>query len=136
MKKILSIILVTCIISIQAFAQQKEQDVLLNQRDSALPLNTTNIKKVKAFKELNLSKQQKKQIKKFAKANKKKKKSIKNNTTLTEQQKNQQLLQIRNEKHAKLEAILTPEQKEKLKHMKKEQPHRGVTNMPNERTAK
>jgi len=35
-----------------------------------------------------------------------------------------------------LEAILTPEQKEKMKKMKKDQPRRGVTNMPNERTAK
>ena len=55
---------------------------------------------------------------------------------MTEQQKKEQLEQLRNEKHGKLEAILTPEQKEKIKQTKDIKPHRGVTNMPNERTAK
>ena len=87
-------------------------------------------------KQLHLSKQQKQQMKSFHKSTKQQSEAIKNNTTLTEQQKKSQLAQLKNEKHQKLEAILTPEQKEKMKQMKKGQPRRGVTNMPNERTAK
>jgi Spy/CpxP family protein refolding chaperone len=43
---------------------------------------------------------------------------------------------LKKEKDAKLQAILTPEQKEKMKQKKETKPRRGVTNMPNEKTAK
>ena len=105
----------------------------MHQRDSAVPMNVLQVKKVK---DLNLSKQQKKEIKKNKKSDKVKVAAIKNNAALTQQQKKNQLIQLHKEKHDKLESILTPEQKEKMKQMKKDQPRRGVTNMPNERTAK
>ena len=91
---------------------------------------------VEKIKELDLSKQQKKEVKKYRRSNKANVAAIKNNAALTEHQKKDKLMQIRKENHEKLQTILTPEQKEKMKQMKKEQPRRGVTNMPNERTVK
>ena len=132
MKKLLGIILLISLISSKTFSQEKEIQPL-HQRDSAIPMKGEYIKK---NKELGLSKQQKKEIKKYKKADKANVAAIKNNPTLTEQQKKDELVQQRNEKREKLQTILTPEQKEKLKQMKKEQPRRGVTNMPNERTVK
>ena len=132
MKKLLGIILLISLISSKTFSQEKEIQPL-HQRDPAIPMKGEYVKKIK---ELDLSKQQKKEIKKFKKADKATVAAIKNNPTLTEQQKKDQLAQQRNEKREKLQTILTPEQKEKLKQMKKEQPRRGVTNMPNERTVK
>lgn len=90
--------------------------------------------KKEMVKQLHLSKQQKKEMK--AVSLKKKKEAVKNNSALTEQQKKDQLAQLKNDKHAKMEAILTPEQKEKIKEAKDNKPRRGVTGMPNERTAK
>ena len=92
--------------------------------------------KKEMVKKLHLTKQQKKQVKTFHKSTKEKKDIIKNNPSLTEPQKKEQLAQLKNEKHTKLEAILTPEQKEKLKQENENKPRRGVTNRPNERTAK
>ncbi|HEY8690877.1 MAG TPA: hypothetical protein VIM07_16690 [Chitinophagaceae bacterium] len=132
MKKLLAIIILISLISSKTFSQEKEIQPL-HQRDSAIPMKGEHVKKIK---ELNLSKQQKKEVKKYRRSNKAKVAAIKNNAALTEQQKKDQLVQLHNEKHEKLETILTPEQKEKLKKMKKDQPRRGVTNMPNERTAK
>ncbi|MGI8583525.1 MAG: hypothetical protein ACR2KX_15105 [Chitinophagaceae bacterium] len=91
---------------------------------------------VKNVQALDLSKQQKIQLKKYNKYYSAKKAAIYNNAALTEQQKKVQLTQLKNEEQEKLQVILTPEQKEKMKQMKKGQPRRGVTNMPNERTAK
>ena len=87
-------------------------------------------------KQLHLTKQQKKEMKAYKVSSKKKKEAIKNNSALTEQQKKEQLEQLKSDKHAKLEAVLTPEQKEKMKQTKDNKPRRGVTDMPNERTAK
>ena len=132
MKKLLGIIILISLMGSKIFSQEKEIQPL-HQRDSAVPMNVVHVKKVKEF---DLSKQQKKEIKKYKKADKVKVASIKNNSAITEQQKKDQLIQLRKEKHDKLETILTPEQKEKMKQMKKDKPRRGVTNMPNERTIK
>jgi periplasmic protein CpxP/Spy len=92
--------------------------------------------KKEMVKKLQLTKQQKKEMKAYKVSTKKKKEAIKNNSALTEQQKKDQLAQLKNDKHAKLEAMLTPGQKEKIKQAKDSKPRRGVTDMPNERTAK
>ena len=92
--------------------------------------------KKEMVKQLHLTKQQKKEMKAFKLTTKKEREAIKSNSALTDQQKKDQLAQLKNDKHAKLEAILTPEQKEKMKQAKDNKPRRGVTNMPNERTAK
>ena len=129
MKKKLFIIGIISSFCINIYAQEKTER--LNQRDSALPMN----KQYKGeIRDLNLSTQQKKQTKILHKSVKQKKEAINNNTTLTQQQKKEKLKQLHKERKEKLNAILTPEQKEKLN--EKHQLKRGVTNMPNERTEK
>lgn len=130
MKKLLSVILFICLAGSKIFSQEIEPK---RQRNSSVQMNVTHVKKIN---DLDLSKQQKKEIKKYKKSNKAKVTGIKNNSALTEQQKKDQLMQVRNERHDKLETILTPEQKKKMKQTKKHQPRRGVTNMPNERSVK
>jgi len=129
MKKILSIFILISFITIRVFSQEP----VLYQRDSELPIKNSDVKNIQA---LDLSKQQKIQVKKYNKYYNAKRAAIYNNAALTEQQKKVQLTQLKNEEQEKLQVILTPEQKEKMKQMKKGQPRRGVTNMPNERTAK
>ncbi len=132
MKKLLGIIILLSFTNSKIFSQEK-QIQYTHQKDSAVPMNVMHVTKVK---ELDLSKKQKKEVKKYKKSNKAKVAVINHNASLTEQQKKDQLMQLHKENHDKLEIILTPEQKEKMKQMKKGQPRRGVTNMPNERTAK
>lgn len=129
MKKILSIFILISFITIRVFSQEP----VLYQRDTDLPVKNVDAKNIQT---LDLSKQQKAEVKKYHKYYNARKAAIYKNATLTEQEKNTQLAQVKNEEHAKLEVILTPEQKEKMKKIKKSQPRRGVTNMPNERTAK
>lgn len=88
------------------------------------------------MKSLNLSKQQKQQLKAFHKSTKSQREAIKNNTSLSEEQKKEKIEQLHKERHDKLESILTSEQKQKMNQSRENQPRRGVTNMPNERTAK
>jgi uncharacterized protein YbbC (DUF1343 family) len=132
MKRAVTIIILICLVSLNSFSQEKEIQPV-NQRDSAVPVNVIPVKKVKT---IGLTMGQKKEVKKYKRSNKAKKVVIKNNKALTEQQKKEQLAQLKNEDQRKLEAILTPEQKEKMKQSKENKPRRGVTNMPNERTAK
>ena len=87
-------------------------------------------------KQLDLTSQQKHEMKAFHNSLTQEKKAIENNTALTADQKKSQMEALKEKRHQKLEAILTPEQKEKMKAFKTETPHRGVTNMPNERKAK
>lgn len=88
------------------------------------------------MKQLDLSKQQKKEMKAFHRSLEQEQKAIENNSALTADEKKAQIKALRERKHDKLQNILTPEQKEKMKAYKTETPHRGVTNMPNERKAK
>lgn len=133
MKKILFNLVIINLLSTAAFSQT-EDNILLHQKDSALPMIKTE--QTKNIKELNLSTKQKKKIKKYHKGNRTKKAAIKKNTSSKDQQKQKDLAQLRHEKEAKLQAILTAEQKEKMKQSKDNKPRRGVTNMPNERTVK
>ena len=88
------------------------------------------------MKQLDLSKQQKKEMNAFHRSLEQEQKAIENNSALTADEKKAQIKALRERKHDKLQNILTPEQKEKMKAYKTETPHRGVTNMPNERKAK
>ena len=87
------------------------------------------------MKQLDLSKQQKKEMNAFHRSLEQEQKAIENNSALTADEKKAQIKALRERKHDKLQNIL-PEQKEKMKAYKTETPHRGVTNMPNERKAK
>jgi hypothetical protein len=118
MKKIFIIILIS-FTGLSSYSQEKELPVLY-QKDLALPIDIIPTDKLKV---VDLSKQNK-PIKKVKSKTKKYNKTYKkpSASTLSKEQ--------------KLEAKLTPEQKEKIKNAKENKPRRGVTTMPNERTAK
>jgi Spy/CpxP family protein refolding chaperone len=122
MIKFLSIVILLFSLSITANAQTKAKH--------------GNKHKKEMMKSLNLSQQQKEQMKISKEALKNQKEAIKNSTTLSDEQKKERMKQLQKERHEKMQAILTPEQKQKMKQMKKNKPRRGVTNLPNERTAK
>ena len=118
--KLLSIVIILFAFTINAEAQTKHNKKERNEM----------------MKSLNLSKQQKQQLKAFHKSGKSERETIKNNTALSQEQKKEKMEQLHKEKHDKMESILTPEQKQKMLQMRDNQPRRGVTNMPNERIAK
>lgn len=122
MKKIFKLLAILFLLSFTVSVQAQEKH------------DKTGKKEIK--KELHLSKQQSQELKTFHKKVKQQKAGIKNNTALNKKQKKARLAELKKDKHDKLEAILTPEQKEKIKQAKENMPRRGVTNMPNERTAK
>lgn len=90
----------------------------------------------KEIKKHQLSKRDKEVRKTFKKSIKREKESIKKNSAITNEQKKSQLEQLKKEKNDKLQVILSPGEKEKMKDKKENTPRRGVTNMPNERLAK
>ena len=118
--KLLSIVIILFSFTINADAQTKH-----NKKE-----------RKEMMKALNLTKEQKVQLKSFHKSTKQENEAIKNNSALSKEQKKEKTEQLHKERHEKLESILTPEQKERMKQMRENKPRRGVTNMPNERTAK
>ena len=108
MKKIFVALTVLSIMSFKTYSQEKELPVLY-QKDSAVPMNGEHITHLKIKKQKGIHPPSKTKIK----------------------SKHTQV-----HKTDKLETIITPAEKEKLKEKKNNTPRRGVTNMPNERTAK
>jgi hypothetical protein len=101
MIKIFSIFILISIISFKVSAQ----DERLNPRDSALPME----KEYRGtINKPGISKQQK-LINIYAA----KEAAIKNNSRLTQRQKKVKLAQLKKEKHKRLQALLTPEQKKR-----------------------
>jgi Spy/CpxP family protein refolding chaperone len=76
-------------------------------------------KKGKMINELSLTKEQRSQIKDFHKAVKQQKESIANDNTLSDEQKQFKLKELKKDERKKINSILTPEQKEKLKERRK-----------------
>lgn len=117
MKKIFVAFTVLTFISFKTFSQEKELPVLY-QKDSAVPMRGEHMTHVKIQKQ------------------KAKDKSKQNNLLHTPAKNKIKLKPSQIHKTDKLETIITPAEKEKLKEKKNNTPRRGVTNMPNERTAK
>ena len=67
------------------------------------------------LKDLDLTREQKMKLKEIREANKTAKDAIENNTQLSEQEKKKQLRTLQKEQAQKVQAILTPEQREKFK---------------------
>jgi Spy/CpxP family protein refolding chaperone len=74
------------------------------------------------FKELDLTKEQKGKLKEIMQANKAAKEVIENNTQLSDQDKKKQLRELQKAQMQKIQAILTPEQREKFKASKPNDP--------------
>ena len=82
--------------------------------------------KLKALKELNLTKEQKQQVKAVRQDSKAEQDAIINDTTLTEAQRKEKLKIVKGDAAKKLQGILTEEQRSKLRTMK--QGKRGNSN--------
>ena len=106
MKKNIGILIVICFANLAVFSQELPTR---NQRDSSVPVNV-QVKPAERVKKVELSAIQKKQVKKYKRSRKK--------TVI------------------KTTSSLSPEQKKKMIENNKVEPRRGVTNLPNERTAK
>ncbi len=73
------------------------------------------------MKELNLSKEQRKQLKEIRQSNQSAKAAVENNTGLSAEQKQKELKALRRQQLEKMKAILTPEQLEKFKKLRQGQ---------------
>jgi periplasmic protein CpxP/Spy len=80
---------------------------------------TKKNKKKEMMRELNLTKEQRGQMKESHQSMKQKKEEVNNDNTLTEAQKKDKMKALHKEQKQKMNAILTPEQKEKMKEQKK-----------------
>ena len=111
MKKYLASLISFALIILSARAQV--------QRETNPSQNTATVTQKKnkkaIIKELNLSREQRSQMKDFRQSAKQKKEEIDNDTSLTDAQKQDKLRHLRMEQKEKINTILTPVQREKLK---------------------
>ena len=116
MKKYLAALISFALITLSGSAQV--------QRETNPSQNTATVTQKKNRKaiinELNLSREQQSQMKDFRQSAKQKKEEIDNDTGLTDAQKQDKLRQQRMEQREKINAILTPEQREKFQEKIKE----------------
>jgi len=126
MKKII-IPLIFCLLITSSFAQvqRKVPNSKLDSTGISMNSGTGNSMKqkqgkLKALKELNLTKEQKQQMKTMRQDSKAEQDAITNDTTLTEAQRKEKLKAVKTEAAKKLQSILTEEQRSKLKTIKEE----------------
>lgn len=116
MKKIFSVIFFAGIFVIKASAQiQRETDSTQN----IVANSGKKVQQREMMKNLNLTKEQIGQLKEFHRSIKQKKDGIINDATLTEEQRKSKLKELHKEQKEKLNSVLTPEQKEKLREERK-----------------
>ncbi len=120
MKKLLSILAVISALSFTATAQDQPRDRMQNAGNNKDGIKHGKQDHKKMMKEMGLSKQQKVQLKELKKSNMGKREEIQNDKTLSDQQKKEKMMQLHKEQQEKMGAILTPEQREKMKEKMKE----------------
>ena len=122
---------ITCIVLSLSFAElttsgQIERKPALIKTDSTQ--TTGNDRKVdkqsrkERFKELDLTREQKSKLKEIMQANKVAKEAIENNTQLSDADKKKQIRELQKAQAQKIQSILTPEQIEKFKASKPNDP--------------
>lgn len=112
MKKLFLIIIALGALSLNSFAQVKRNV------DSSQTRITSQEHHRKSIQGLDLTKEQKIQMKEMNQNAKQQRESIKNNTALTQEQKMEQLKELKKNQKEKMSSILTPEQKQKFEKMK------------------
>jgi Spy/CpxP family protein refolding chaperone len=142
MKQLLTILLLTAALAQGAAAQIRRTVPEKQKTDSAgmpVPAQDEKTKRKEMLKELNLTKAQKGKFKEMRKEAKDKKEAIEGYEKLSQEEKDEQLKELKKEQLKKTDTLLTDEQKEKFKQLRKkdktEKPRRGVTGLPNERGA-
>lgn len=114
MKKILGMLTILSALFLTAPAQDRSGDKIQNANTKHVLKHGKKDRK-KMMKEMDMSKQQKMQMKAFMKSNKAKKEALKNDKSLTDQQRKASMMQLRKEQQEKMNTILTPAQREKMK---------------------
>ena len=112
MRKLL-IVLITFIAFVSNSNGQVKREASPSQSAQSNASQKANRKQM--MKELDLTKEQRGQMKEFHKSMKQKKEAINNDPSLTEAQKQEKMKDLHKEQKEKMNTILTPEQKEKLK---------------------
>jgi len=114
-----SIILLSVLLAgLTASAQIERKPVIIKADSSQAATNDNKVDKQsrkERFKELDLTKEQKGKLKEINQSGKAAKETIENNAQLTEEEKKKQLRNLQREQAQKIQAILTPEQREKFK---------------------
>ena len=112
MKKLLAVVFILYFFVSNAIAQVKRE---VNPSQNSQSNMVQKNKKKAMMKELNLTKEQRAQMKEFKQSMKQRKADITNDKTLTQEQKQAKLKELHKEKKEKMNSILTPEQREKMK---------------------
>ena len=113
------IILALLLVNLKLSAQIERNPSVVGKTDT-ISFPASNNKQNKEgrkerMKELNLTKEQKGKMKEIMQSGKAGKDAIQNNTRLSDQEKKKQLRKLQKEQMQKIQAILTPEQREKFK---------------------
>jgi hypothetical protein len=125
MKKIIIILSMLCVVNI-SFAQIR-RDVPENTTTDS----TQKISRKEMMDELGLSKDQRVQWKQIQQNNKAQKESIMNNDSLTTEQKKIMLKDLHKQTNNDIDAILSDEQREKMKEIKQEMRDQKANNLNN-----
>ena len=123
--KITCIVLSLSLTALSASAQIERKPVIIKTDSAQTATNDIQGDKQsrkERFRELNLTREQKGKMKEIVQANKAAKEAIENNTQLSDQDKKKQLRELQKGQAQKVQAILTPEQLEKFKASKQNNP--------------
>ncbi len=113
------------LITLSASAQIERKPVVVKQDSVHTSANDNEVDKQsrkERFKELDLTREQKGKMKEIMQANKAAKEAIENNTQLSEQEKKKQMRELQRSQMMKVQAVLTPEQREKFKASRQNNP--------------
>ena len=116
--KISLIALILSLATITTSAQIERQTVVVKKDSAQTAINDNKADKQsrkERFKELDLTKEQKGKLKEIMQSGKAAKEAIESNTQLSEDNKKKQLRELQKSQAQKIQAILTPEQREKFK---------------------
>ena len=114
------------LITLSALAQIERKPVVAAKSDSTQTTTTDNKvdkqSRKERMRELDLTREQKGKMKEIMQANKAAKEAIENNTQLSEADKKKQMRELQKSIAQKIQAILTPEQMEKFKASRQNNP--------------
>ena len=114
------------LVTLSASAQIERKPVVAAKSDSTQTTTTDNKvdkqSRKERMKELDLTREQKGKMKEIMQANKAAKDAIENNTQLSEADRKKQMRELQKSMAQKIQAILTPEQMEKFKASRENNP--------------
>ena len=124
--KISLLAFVLSLVTLSASAQIERKPVLAAKSDSTQTTTTANKidkqSRKERMRELDLTREQKGKMKEIMQANKAAKDAIENNTRLSEADRKKQMRELQKSMAQKIQAILTPEQMEKFKASRENNP--------------